>query len=120
MFSLFPALFTFDQYSQLLIRLTLAAIFFVWSWTAFRKAGATATEKTVAVLEAIAGILLIVGYATQGAAAFAVIDLIIRIAGKVKSRQFLTAGINYYLIVLVLAISLLITFPGAFSLDYPL
>ena len=72
------------------------------------------------MIEGVAGILMLIGLWTQGAALVIIVDLIIRLVAKIKSRSFLTDGVNYYLFMLVIAISLLLTGPGILSFDLPL
>lgn len=118
MVSLFPSLLTWSELSPFLIRLTLGAILAYWSYKHL-KSSVTQT-RSIAVVEGITGILLIIGLWVQLASLVAIIDLVIRLIGKIRSKAFLSDGINYYLILLVLAISLLITGPGFFSIDLPL
>ncbi len=127
MVSVFPSLLAWSEFSPLLIRLTLAAILFFWAKRAFASHNnvdgynLTQTQaKILAIKESVLAVLLIIGLWTQVAALIVLIDLVIRIASKIKRKQFLSDGVNYYLIILVLAISLLVTGSGALSFDYPL
>ncbi len=120
MFSLFPSLLSWGLLAPLLIRLTLGLVFIISTLKVFRNKSATSPEKLVAVFEGIAALLLIVGAWTQGAALFLAIDLAIRLIGKIRAKQFLTDGVNYYFILLVLALTLLLTGAGVYAIDYPL
>ncbi len=119
MLSIFPTLLTYQLFAPFLIRITLGAIFIYWGWTTFRKPVST-REKAVSIIEAVVGILFVIGFWTQIAALAAIIDLIIRLAGKVKAKAFLTNGVNYYLVLLVLAVSLLVSGAGFLAFDLPL
>ena len=78
------------------------------------------SNKIVAIIEAVVGILLLIGLWTQLAALVVILDLIIRLIRKIKNRSFLSNGVNYYLILLVMAISLLVTGAGFLAFDLPL
>jgi uncharacterized membrane protein YphA (DoxX/SURF4 family) len=118
--SLFPSLLAWGGLAPFLIRLALGAVFIVWSYAGIKNRSAGSADKIISIVEGVAGLLLVIGLWTQGVALFTVIDLLVRIAGKIKNRQFLTAGVNYYLVVIVLALSLLFTGAGMFSIDLPL
>ena len=120
MLSVFPSLLSLQQLSPLLIRLILGLVIAFEAYRVYSKGSISLQQKSLSILEAIAGILLIIGLWTQIAALFVAIDLIIRLAYKIKSRNFLSDGINYYLILLVLAISLLFTGAGFLAFDMPL
>lgn len=114
MFSIFPTLLSFDHVVPLLLRVTLGLIFILWAYSKFR------IDRTKSILEGIVGILLFIGFVTQLAALFACGILGFRLFKKIKERAFLTDGVNYYLILFVIALSLLFTGAGFFALDLPL
>ncbi len=120
MLSLFPSLYQYELVAPLLIRIVLGGVFLHWAYREMRTSSSGSTTKLVGIVEGIAGILLIVGFWTQGAALFALIDLIVRTFGRMQKRAFLTDGINYYLILLVLAISVLVLGAGLLAFDLPL
>lgn len=131
MLSLFPSLLSYQQLSPFIVRVTLGAVFVFWAYRTFRNkngnlfAASALTSspvnmKIIAIVEAAAGILLVVGLWTQVAALVAAIDLLIRLIERVKNRAFLTDGVNYYLILLVMALSLLVTGAGRLAFDLPL
>lgn len=120
MLSLFPSLLFLEQLAPLLLRLALAAVFIYWSYRVLRTITATSAAKTLGLVEGLAGILLVIGLWTQAAALVIIVDLIIRLVGKMRQRLFLIDGVNYYLILLVIAISLLFTGAGAFAFDMPM
>ena len=118
MLSVFPSLFSWSEVSPLLIRLTLGIIFILWSHRILLKFSRTPVPtKAVALLEFISGVLLVIGLWTQVAALYLIADLVIRLYFKIKSKSFLTDGVNYYFILLVLALSLLVTGAGLLAFD---
>ena len=115
--SLFPRLLDYGQVAPFIIRITLAAVLLHWSYRALKNAPASAGSKSAGLLEAAVGILLLIGLWTQAAALIAGVDLVIRLIGRVSNRAFLTDGVNYYLILLVLALSLIVTGAGWLAFD---
>jgi|SRR3990167_3687342 len=119
MFSLFPNLLAFEGFAPLFLRLTLGAVFILWG---YRKLKSRENRNAIMTgsAEALIGVLLIIGLLTQLAALIAIIILAIRLIEKIKGKAFLTDGINYYLILFIISLTLLITGPGFISFDLPL
>ena len=120
MLSVFPGLLSYQMFSPLLIRLVLASILIFWSYRVLFQSKPKIDGKIIALIEGVSGILLIIGLYTQIAALVVVIYFVFKLFQKYKEGALLTKGINYYLILLVLAISLLLTGPGAWAFDFPL
>lgn len=118
--SVFPSLLSWQQLSPLLIRMTLGGIFIFWSYKTFFKTSPDSKQKAVGIIEGVAGILLVLGLWTQVGALTIAIDLVVRLYQKIMAKSFLTDGVNYYLILLVLALSLLFTGAGFVAFDMPL
>ncbi|MDE2038348.1 MAG: hypothetical protein KGI69_03990 [Patescibacteria group bacterium] len=118
--SLFPSLLTWQLAAPLMIRIVLGAVFIHWAYKELRNPVATIHAKGLCVIEGLAGILIFIGLYTQGAALVAAIDLVIRLIGRISKKAFLTDGVNYYLLLLVLAASLMVTGPGFLAFDLPL
>ncbi|MCX6719041.1 MAG: hypothetical protein NTZ38_01550 [Candidatus Taylorbacteria bacterium] len=117
MLSTFPTLFSYQELAPFLLRITLGVIFLFWAYKAIRKADSTRNQKIVAAIEFIIGLLLIVGMRVQVAAHIAIIDLIVRLIERAKNKAFLTDGVNYYLILLVMALSLMVLGAGWWGFD---
>ena len=120
MLSLFPYLLSFQMLSPFILRLVLGVIFIFWAYKKFNKVTKDSKDKTFVVLDIIIGLLLIIGLYTQLAALIALVLLGIHIILKIRHKAFLTDGVNYYLVLFIISLSLLFTGPGAFALDYPL
>ncbi len=118
--SVFPHLLSYQQLSPVLIRLAIGAVFIYWAYKDFRQTRTTGINKALAVLQGIVGILLVIGLWTQVAALVAAVSLVVVLIQKIRTRVFLNNGVNYTLILLVLALSLLVTGPGWWACDYPL
>lgn len=120
MLSVFPDLLSYQIISPLLIRLTLASVLIFWSYKTLFRSKPTINEKITSLIEGISGILLLIGLSTQVVSLIIIIDLVIRLVQKFKSKALLSDGVNYYILLLILAISLLLTGPGLFAFDMPL
>lgn len=119
MLSIFPSLLSYQMLAPLLIRLTLGIIFLFWTYKTLRSRPNT-NKKIIAVIEGLSGLLLVIGLWTQIAALIIAIDLLIRLYGKYQNKSLFSDGINYYFILLILAISLLFTGAGFVAIDWPL
>jgi putative oxidoreductase len=119
MLSLFPTLLSWQEVSPLIIRVVLGAVFLFWAYKALKGfAGPSTNKKIAAIIELIVGVLLVIGLWTQAAAIVAAINLIIRLIERAQKKAFLTDGVNYYLILLVLSLSLIVTGAGIWAIDY--
>jgi len=119
--SILPSLLSWQQISPLLIRLTLGLVLLVESYRSVRRDSKKPATKALHLVEGLAGLLIVIGLWTQLSALFVAVDLVFRLIGKIKRKAFLTDGVNYYLLLLVMALSLLVTGAGAFwAFDMPL
>ncbi len=117
MLSLFPLLLSYSLLAPFLLRLTLAAVFIHRAKTNIRSTG---YEKILGIIEVVGSILLVIGLYTQVTALIFGILLAFFISDKIKQRAFLTNGVNYYLILFVLCLVLLVSGAGSFAIDLPL
>lgn len=120
MLSAFPYLLSYERLAPLLIRVALGAVFMFSAYKTFTDKTASANRKIVGIIEGVSGILMVIGLWTQIAALVAAVDLLIRLVSKITKRAFLTDGINYYLLLLVMALCLLVTGAGFLAFDLPL
>ncbi|MDE2041172.1 MAG: hypothetical protein KGI59_02220 [Patescibacteria group bacterium] len=119
MLSVFPYMLSFTRLGPTLVRLGLAAVFLFWTYRSLRGRAST-NARLIGLFEGVVGGLILIGLWTQVAALLAAVDLIIRIVGRVRNRAFLTDGVNYYVLLLLIALSLVVTGPGFFAFDLPL
>ncbi len=119
MLSLFPSLLTYEQVAPFLLRLTLGAVFIYWSYKHL-KVRTNSKKMTLGILDGIAGILLVIGLYTQLVALVTAVMLLFGLFGKVQGKSLFTDGVNYYVILLVISLSLLLMGAGVFSFDLPL
>ncbi len=120
MVSLFPALLSYQQLSPFIIRLVLGGILIYWGYKGLKEQKQSSNKKVIDVVEMLVGALLIIGSYTQAAAGLAAIGFIVCLVSKIREKAFLTDGVNYVLLLLVLSLSLLLTGPGWYSFDLPL
>ncbi len=134
MLSIFPALLTYKLIAPLILRLTLGSIFVNFGWTKLgrQKAGKIVFfEKInlkpgifyvwlIAIVEIIAGLLLIAGLFTQIAALVSGIILLIAIFLKRKQPLSFESSLCLLIVCLVIALSLMFTGPGFLAFDLPL
>lgn len=127
MLSLFPSLLTYGLFGPFILRLTLGAILAYWGYRGFMTkdtGDASGTDRTQAVIlgivDAVTGVLLIVGFLTQFAALVAVVILGMKLVHKAMAKSLFTDGVNYYFILFVIALSLLVSGAGFYAFDLPL
>jgi uncharacterized membrane protein YphA (DoxX/SURF4 family) len=120
--SLFPYLLSYQQLAPLLVRLALGVTLAHFGYRKILGKGQSAGSNSIAYgwVEIVIAFFLVVGLWTQLAAILNAVILVIKLGWKARERKFLTDGVNYYLLLLVMALSLVVTGPGAFSIDYPL
>ena len=120
MLSTFPSLLSWSQFSPFLIRITLGTILIFWAYRVLADKSIDSQNKIIGIIEAISGIMLVIGLWSQIAALIVTVDLVIRLVGKIRNKAFLTDGVNYYLVLLVMALSLMVTGAGFWAFDLPL
>ena len=120
MLSTFPTLLSWSELAPTMIRITLGLVLLYWAFKTFTSKSVISKDGAVAAIEALAGALLIIGLYTQIAALVIMVDLLVRSVRKIMSRAFFTSGINYYFILLIMALSLLVSGAGLLAFDLPL
>lgn len=122
MLSIFPSLLTYQEISPLIIRLVLGItlVYFGYQKTLGKGKSSGSNTKAYGVGEIITGAFLVIGLYTQLAALINVIILIIKIGHKINRKAFLTDGVNYYALLLAMALSLLFTGAGFLAFDLPI
>lgn len=120
--SLFPYLFTFDQAAPFILRIVLGVTLAYFGYRKIKKQGKSSGSNSLmyGAVEILIAIFLIIGLFTQLAAILNAVILLIKLAYKIRDRAFLTDGINYYVLLLTIAISVALLGPGWFAFDLPL
>ena len=122
MLSLFPALLSYQQLSPFIIRVVLGITlaFFGYRKMIKHSESSGSNSRVYGGVELFISLFLIIGLFTQLAALLNAIILIIKLAFKAKNGELFTDGINYYVLLLAMAIALLFTGAGACAFDLPL
>lgn len=118
--SVFPSLFAFQLLAPFLLRITLSVVIFYWTVSNFKSRKLKTKDKIFNLIELIAGISIFIGAWMQVGALVVMIILAIRLYTKFRNKELFSNGINYYFILFIIALSLLLTGPGVFAFDFPL
>ncbi len=113
----FPELLYLTPLAPFLLRVLLGITFMYFGYERLAK---SKTEKSLAAVKILVGILFVIGLYTQVASLLALLILGFRLVQKIRHKAFLSAGVNYYLILFVIALSLLFTGAGTWAFDLPL
>lgn len=122
MMSTFPSLLAYSQYGHFIIRIILGITLAYFGYRKIRGNGTSSGSNSLlyGYVEIFISIFLIIGLFTQIAAIINALILAIKIGHKIKDKAFLTDGVNYYLLLLAMAISVIFTGSGALAFDLPL
>ncbi len=118
MLSIFPDLLNWSIIAPFILRLALGITLIHFAWVYIKSSDKSV--KTLGLIEGVLGLLILIGLFTQLATLIVSIILIGLIFGKIKEKAFLTNGINYYLLLLAMAISLIFLGAGYPAFDLPL
>lgn len=114
MLSLFPELLFLAPFSALALRLALSVLLALTAWAHSSRPGGLA--KAWAFFEIVVATALFSGAWTQAGALVAVVWLF----ASLFVREMRTFPQSTIILALVVALSLVVTGPGAFSIDLPL
>lgn len=134
MLSIFPELLTYQMFAPLLLRVVLGLILINLGYLKltkekarfnllFQTLGWKPTEfwtKLFGLIEIAGGLALIVGFWTQIAALVFVIINFAELYIETKEASLLKRDAVFYLLIFVIALSLLFTGPGFLAFDLPL
>ena len=120
--SLFPSLLTWQELSPLLIRVVLAVTLAYFGYEKIKGRGTSSGSNTLiyGAVEILIAVFLFVGLYTQLAALLNAIILVIKLGFKIRDKKFLSDGVNYYVLLLIMCLSLLVTGAGFLAFDLPL
>lgn len=116
MLSLFPSLFTYSLLAPFFLRLVLGAVMIFFAFKNIQKR--QQITVTFGVIQALCGVLLIIGLLTQLAALVLIIIFGLLLVKQITKKAFLSDGVNYNILLFIIALSLLFTGPGLFAFDY--
>ena len=121
MLSLFPSFLAYEAFGPFIIRIILGITlaYFGYRKTIEKGNSSGSNSKLYGIVEIVIAVFLIIGLFTQLAALINAIILIIKIGHKISEKKFLSDGINYYLLLFAMALSIIFTGAGAFAFDLP-
>ena len=122
MLSLFPSLLSYERFGPFLIRIVLGITlgYFGYKKVIAQGTSSGSNARTYGAVEIFVSLFLIIGLYTQLAALINAIILVIKISFKARDRALFTDGINYYVLLLAMALSVIVTGAGAWAFDLPL
>jgi uncharacterized membrane protein YphA (DoxX/SURF4 family) len=118
--SVFPSLFAFQLLAPFLLRITLSAVILYWTISKFKSQKLDTKKRIYNLVELIAGLSILIGAWMQIGVLAIMLILAIRLYSKFRNKELFSNGINYYFILFIIALSLLLTGPGIFAFDFPL
>jgi putative oxidoreductase len=119
MLSLFPSLLTYQQFGPFIIRVVLGITLAYFGYQKIIGRGKSSGSNSVVygVTEIVVALFLVIGLFTQLAAMINALILVIKLGHKAREKAFLTDGINYYILLLAMAIALIFMGAGMFAFD---
>ncbi len=122
MLSLFPSLLIYERFGQFLIRFVLGVTlaYFGYRKVIAKGHSSGSNSQMYGATEIFLSLFLIIGLYTQLAALLNAIILVIKLSFKAKEGSLLSDGINYYILLLTMAVAVVFMGAGAFAFDLPL
>lgn len=122
MLSAFPFLLSYQQLAPFILRVILGITlaYFGYQKILGRGGSSGSNTKIYGGIEVLVSVFLIIGLWTQVAALINAVILVVKLGFKIRHKEFLTNGINYYLLLLAIAVSVMLTGAGWFAFDMPL
>lgn len=113
------SLINYEGVAPLILRVILGVTlaFFAYKKIQGRGESTGSNSYIYGIIEMIIAVFLIIGLFTQISALLNALILIIKIGHKAKQRALFTNGINYYAILLAIAISIAFLSDGYLSVD---
>jgi len=119
MLSIFPSLLVYEQFGPFIIRLILGITLAYFGYRKMVNKGTSSgsNAKAYGAVEVLVALFLIVGLFTQLAALLNAIILVIKLGFKARDKALFSDGINYYVLLLAMAIATIFMGPGFFAFD---
>ncbi|MBP6858528.1 MAG: DoxX family protein [Candidatus Pacebacteria bacterium] len=122
MLSVFPTLLSYEQLAPFILRMMLGITLAYFGYQKILGKGGSSGSNTKIYggIEVLISVFLIIGLWTQVAALVNAVILVVKIGFKIRHKEFLTNGVNYYLLLLAMAVSVMFLGAGWFAFDMPL
>jgi|GEM_PF-709924 len=115
----FPFFLEYRDFAPFVLRVVLGLTLLYFGCKKVKGQGQSSgsNSKTFGAMEIVVAIFITVGLFTQLAVLINFIILLIKIIDKIRVKKFLTDGVNYYILLFVIALSLLFSGPGILAID---
>jgi len=122
MLSLFPELLNYSALAPVLLRLALGGTFLLYGLSELIRPHylPPVLARIIGVWEALIGSFIIIGLFTQVVSLLAILELLGYLAIRLKNKERMPIPVDYLLVMLAIAISLLLLGPGLWAIDLPL
>ena len=114
-----PSLLVYGGIAPLVLRLTLGLTLFYFGYKKIKGSGDSSgsNSKIYGLIEIVIGTFLVIGLFTQLCALLNAVILIIKLVYKGTEKKLLSDGINYYILLLTIALALAFVAPGMWAVD---
>lgn len=113
----FPDLLIYSGLAPFILRMVLAFVYLDLGFINFKKLG---NLKLLGLIEVVGAVMLFLGFYTQIAAILFVIIAGVSFYVEYKDASVLKRDIVFYLLILAISVSLLLTGAGTYAKDLPL
>ncbi|MEK7609885.1 MAG: hypothetical protein AAB470_02070 [Patescibacteria group bacterium] len=122
MLASFPSLLAYESFAPFIIRVVLGVTLAYFGYRKIKGRGQSSGSNSLmyGIVEILIAVFLVIGLFTQIAALLNSVILVIKLGYKTRDKALLTDGINYYILLLTMAISLMFTGAGWLAFDLPL
>ena len=122
MLNTFPDLLSFSFIAPLILRIFIGSYFLKQTWVELvkHKQRKSNSPRILRIIGGIGGILLIIGFLTQVTSLFLILMTIFNIVYRIKNKKLTNGKMDFYIIVIGVLISLMVTGAGFMAIDMPL
>ncbi|MBU4536597.1 hypothetical protein KJ603_00990 [Patescibacteria group bacterium] len=126
MLNTFPNLLTLSFIAPFILRVFVGSYFIKLAWVELikYKKGKIEAPRPLKILSAVGGLLLVIGFLTQVTSIFLILIIFFNLIGKLRHRKLnSTAGeekLDFYILILGVLLSLVLSGAGFLAIDIPL
>ena len=119
MFSVFPSLLAYQGIAPFVIRVVsgMTLAWFGYEKLIGRGQSSGSNSKIYGATEMFLSLFIVFGLFTQFAALINIVILVIKLGFKTQEKKLFSDGVNYYVLLLAMLVSLLFMSPGYLSVD---
>ena len=122
MLNTFPDLLTLSFMAPLILRIFVGSYFLKQAWIELikYKKRKTNSPSLLRILGAIGGVLLLAGFLTQVTSLFLILIVIFNIIFRIRNKKLKEEKLDFYLLLLAILLSLVLSGAGFLAVDMPL